>query len=63
MVQAPWKGATRFGMRHNIWGAMRMQSLVEEMLRLPNLLSLAVINPGRAVLMAAGRVHPHGPTT
>ena len=53
LVVKSLEGATRFGMRHNIWGAMRMQSLVEEMLRLPNLRSLAVINP-QGVLMAAG---------
>lgn len=46
------EGATRFGMRHHMWDALRMQSLVEEMLRLPTLRSLAVIGPQNEVLAA-----------
>ncbi|MBU1276818.1 MAG: hypothetical protein KJ720_15690 [Proteobacteria bacterium] len=46
------EGATRFGMRHHMWGSLRMQSLVEEMLRLPTLRSLAVIGPQGEVLAA-----------
>ncbi|MCB2226261.1 MAG: hypothetical protein KQH53_06240 [Desulfarculaceae bacterium] len=53
LVVRSLEGATRFGMRHHMWGTLRMQSLVEEMLRLPNLLSLAVVDP-RNELMAAG---------
>ncbi|MCB2193918.1 MAG: hypothetical protein KQI62_20250 [Deltaproteobacteria bacterium] len=47
------EGATRFGMRHHMWGSLRMQSLVEEMLRLPSLDSLAVIG-SRGEVLAAG---------
>ena len=46
------EGATRFGMRHHMWGSLRMQSLVEEMLRLPSLHSLAVMGPQGEVLAA-----------
>ncbi|MCF8031800.1 MAG: hypothetical protein K9K66_00585 [Desulfarculaceae bacterium] len=53
LVVRSLEGATRFGMRHHMWGARRMQSLVEEMLRMPNLISLAVVDPGSQV-MAAG---------
>ena len=53
LVVRSLEGATRFGMRNHMWGSLRMQSLVEEMLRLPNLLSLAVVDP-RDELMAAG---------
>jgi two-component system sensor histidine kinase HydH len=53
LVVKSLEGATRFGMRHHMWGAVRMQSLVEEMLRLPNLRSLAVMDP-RGEVLAAG---------
>ena len=53
LVVRSLEGATRFGMRNHMWEALRMQSLVEEMLRLPNLLSLAVIDPLDGI-MAAG---------
>lgn len=46
------EGATRFGMRHHMWGSLRMQSLVEEMLRLPSLASLVVMGPQGEVLAA-----------
>ncbi len=52
LVIKSMEGATRFGMRHHLWGSLRMQSLVEEMLRLPTLHSLAVIGPQGEVLAA-----------
>ncbi len=53
LVVTSLEGATRAGMRHRVWGVLKMQSLVEEMLRQPNLSSLAIVAPN-GELWAAG---------
>lgn len=58
LVVRSLEGVTRAGMRHQLWGILRMQSLVEEMLRQPNLDSLVVIAP-RGEVLAAGVTKPN----
>ncbi|MEW5914679.1 MAG: ATP-binding protein [Thermodesulfobacteriota bacterium] len=58
LVVRTLEGVTRAGLRHQIWGLLRMQSLVEETLRQPNLRSLVVMAP-RGEVLAAGVSEPN----
>ncbi|RJX36352.1 MAG: hypothetical protein C4525_01350 [Desulfarculus sp.] len=58
LVVRTLEGVTRAGLRHQLWGLLRMQSLVEETLRQPHLRSLAVMDPKGEVL-AAGVAEPN----
>lgn len=56
------EGAARASMRHGLWRALMLQSLVEEMMDHPHVLALAVVGPSGRVL-AASKVGITGPDT